>query len=204
MPGLPAVQSAGFAEMAWFLGTDWEPLVRFSIFRFGDPIQQYLSMGEDTLHVEESEHTSKFESTVRGKYYSPDACCYVEGARGSVHQITTYDSCLVQGMNIVGSKMGPVLSLLNVTQPRWYVPYPHAPIEKVTVIPSLGLELVTSLRTGTVCRVTLRPGLPEYANDEEAVRRYMGNVVDIRHARRGRRWGRRFDIKPYRPFDSDF
>ena len=188
------------AQAAVFRSTEWVPLKSFSIFRFGAPIEQYLSLGEEVLDVAEIEGTSALGGKVRGRYYSEEAGCYIEAAKGAVHQITTYDSCLVKGINIVGSMMGPVLELLEVNKPQWYLPYPREPGEKAFIIPKLGLELVVSMYSGAIYRVTMRPAVRDYSNREKAAVLGMGNVIDFRQARRALRSGR-VELPPYRSFD---
>jgi len=159
-------------------------------------------MGENVLEASEPDAASQVERSIRGKFYSPDARCFVETVGGVVHQITTYDSCLVKGFNIIGSKVETVLALLGAGEVRWFIPYPRSPAEKLTVIPDIGLELFVSMISGAVWRVTIRPSAPEYANREETAGSLQGNVVDLRQVRRSRLFGR-VDLPMYRPFDND-
>jgi hypothetical protein len=153
---------------------DWCPLTRYSVIEFGADVRDY----EHDVLTPQDGHDPAARPEVWARYWSEDLDCDVYALGGLVHEILPLGSCHYKGLNIVGSNIEAVLSLLDVRTAEWHLPYPTEPLERIAVIIGLGVQLWVPNASQTVCHVTLRSKVDDHRAREYLARRQFGDLFE--------------------------
>lgn len=120
---------------------EWIPLERFSQFWFGITVVCCPTIGVDGIEAREGSTFEVESEAVRGHFRQALLGCDIRTIFGDIHEISVSSACLLNGLNLIGSMVDPVLTMLGNPQVSWSYRDPARRKDLVGVVSTCGLVL---------------------------------------------------------------